>query len=289
MGKTEKVSKDIDEEMPFLDHLEELRWRLIRIIVAIFLGAIAVYFVSNQALKLLVIPFNRVAGTKQLIFLEPTGGFMIHLQISFFGGLIAALPLIFYQLWKFIAPGLYEKERGWALLIIIISTFSFLVGAAFAYFIIIPLGLSFLLGFESEMLVANLTVTKYLSFILTLLFVTGLVFEMPLIAFALTKIGMLTPSFMRKNRRYGIVFILIGAALLTPPDVATQSLLAIPLLLLYEISIWVSQIALKRKSSDQTTDSESQIPQEKESQPEDSETQESPSDSIKNEEDSTQA
>ena len=252
MEKPEKTAPNSELEMPFLEHLEELRWRLIRIIVAIFLGAIAVYFVSNEALKFLVIPFNRVAGTKQLIFLEPTGGFMIHLQISFFGGLIVALPLIFYQLWKFIAPGLYEKERGWTLLLIAVSTFSFLIGAAFAYFIIIPLGLSFLLGFESEILAANLTVTKYLSFVLTLIFVSGLVFEMPLIAFALTKIGLLTPQFMREKRRYGIVFILIAAALLTPPDVATQSLLAIPLLLLYEISIWVSHISLKKENRGKT-------------------------------------
>lgn len=242
MAETEKKKTEKKEavEMPFLDHLEELRWRLIKCIVSIFIGAIIVYFFASEVMQLLVRPHNLIAKSSKLIFLEPTGGFMVHLEIALFGGIIISLPVIFFQLWKFIAPGLYERERSWVIIIIFVSTLSFLIGASFAYLVMIPIGLKFLLGFQSELLTANLTIQKYLSFVLTLVFVSGMIFELPLVSFFLTKIGLLNPRFLREKRRYGIVVILILAALLTPPDLMTQVLLAVPLVLLYEISILVS-------------------------------------------------
>jgi len=251
----QEITPDINEmEMPFLEHLEELRWRLIKCVSAIFIGAIAVFFFSAEIMKWLIRPYSQITNTESLIFLEPTGGFMIHLEIALFGGIIMSLPVIFYQLWKFIAPGLYDKERGWTLMIIAVSTLSFLIGAAFAYFVMIPIGLKFLLGFQTEMLTANLAIQKYLSFILTLVFVAGLLFELPLVSFFLTKMGLLSAKFLREKRRYGIVVILILAAILTPPDIATQLLLAGPLVVLYEISIFVSYFSAKSKKEDEDDD-----------------------------------
>jgi|GEM_PF-29186 len=257
-----------EKEMPFLDHLEELRWRLIKSIAAIFVGAIIVYFFGEYVLHLLVRPYKNVAESTTLIFLQPTGGFMIYLEIGLFGGIVLALPIIFYQLWLFIAPGLYERERSWVLAIIFVSTLSFMIGALFAYFVMIPIALKFLLTFESELLSASLTIQEYLSFVLTLLFVAGMIFEMPLVAFFLTKIGLLTPKFMREKRRYGIVIILILAAILTPPDLMTQLLLAVPLILLYEISIFVSYFAGKpKKEKKQETPDEPEEPPKLEPEP----------------------
>jgi quinolinate synthase len=253
MSDTEnKTGQANSAEMPFLDHLEELRWRLIKCLVAVFLGAIVVYYFGNEAMELLVRPYNLVAKDHKLIFLEPTGAFMVYLEIAFFGGIIISLPVIFFQLWKFVAPGLYIRERSWVTAVIFVSTLSFLIGASFAYLFMVPIGLKFLLGYESQLLEATITVQKYLSFVLTLVFVSGLVFELPLIAFFLTKIGLLTPKFLREKRRYGIVINLTIAAILTPPDVMTQMLLAIPLIFLYEVSIWVSYFALRGKKSQQS-------------------------------------
>lgn len=261
MAKENLESKKEDEaqeekEMPFLDHLEELRWRIIWSLVSVFIGAVVVFAFKEYAYNALVLPFKNAAPGEKLIFLKPVGAIMVYLEISLFGGIIISLPFIFYQLWKFVAPGLYKRERGWALSIIVVSTFSFLVGAAFSYFGLIPLGLNFLLTYQNDMLIANITIQEYLSFILTLIFVSGLVFEMPLVAFFLTRIGLLSPKFMREKRRYAIVLTLILAAVLTPPDVMTQILLAVPLIILYEISILVSYFASRGKKEEAEDDND---------------------------------
>lgn len=172
---------------------------------------------------------------------------MIYIKVSIFAGLVVALPYVAYQFWKFIVPGLLDKERKLVLPIAFFTTVCFLVGASFAYFVIIRFGLNFLLSFQTDYLVANITIGKYLGFVVTLLLVFGVVFELPVLAFFLTKIGILTPRFLREKRRYGIVIIFIGAALLTPPDIFTQLMLAGPLILLYEVSIWVSKSVYKEK------------------------------------------
>lgn len=245
MADENKTTKIDENEMPFLEHLEELRWRLIKCIVSVFIGALIVFFFAPQILVLLGRPYYLVANENKFIFLEPMGGFMTHLEIALFGGIIFSLPVIFYQMWQFVAPGLFARERGWTIGIIIFSTVSFLIGSTFAYLVMIPLSLRFLMGYQSEMLVASLTIQKYMSFVLTMTFVAGMAFELPLVAFFLTKIGLLTPKFMREKRRYGIVGILILAAILTPPDPMSQLLMALPLVVLFEISILVSYLALK--------------------------------------------
>lgn len=237
--------------MPFLDHLEELRWRLIKSIVAVVISAIAIYFFSDKVLALLIKPYNDAAAQlnkpniQSLIFLTPTGGFMVRIKLSVFAGLLVALPIIFYQLWQFIVPGLLEKEKKYVPTVVFFSTACFLIGALFCYFVVLRYGLRFLLGFETADLVATISINEYLQFVTMLLLVFGLIFEMPVLSFFLTKIGFLTPAFLRHYRRHGIVLMVILSALITPPDIFTQLLLAGPLILLYEISIVVSKMALK--------------------------------------------
>jgi len=254
MKKANSKAKVRDaREMPFLEHLEELRWRLLKSIIAVVLCAIGVYFFSEKVLALLIKPYNEAAvqlhksNIQSLIFLTPTGGFMIRIKLSVFTGILISLPIIFYQLWQFVIPGLLKKERTYVPIVVFFSTMCFLVGALFCYFIVLRYGLRFLLGFETADLVATISINEYLQFVTMLLMVFGVIFELPILSFFLTKIGLLTPAFLRHYRRHGIAIMVILSALITPPDVFTQLLLAGPLIILYEISIFVSKIALQKQ------------------------------------------
>jgi len=175
--------------MPFLDHLEELRWRLIKAIIAVVLCAIGVYFFSDKVLALLIRPYNEAAAQlnkpniQRLIFLTPTGGFMIRIKLSVFTGILISLPIIFYQFWQFIVPGLLNKERTYMPIVVFFSTMCFFVGALFCYFIVLRYGLRFLLGFETADLVATISINEYLQFVTMLLLVFGLIFELPMLSF----------------------------------------------------------------------------------------------------------
>ncbi|MCG8607748.1 twin-arginine translocase subunit TatC [bacterium] len=253
MNETTANEKTAEKEMPFLDHLEELRWRLIKSIVAVIATAIVAYFFSSELLSILIHPYNEAINylgkpsDQKLIFLSPTGGFMIHIKLAVFTGLMVALPVIFYQMWQFVVPGLLDKERKNIPIIVFLSTICFFIGAFFCYYVVLRYGLRFLLGFETADLAANITINDYIQFITMLILVFGLVFELPILAFFLTKIGLVTPPFLRNYRRHAIVLMVILSAIITPPDVFTQILLAGPLALLYEISILVSVIALKKQ------------------------------------------
>ncbi|MFQ5648335.1 MAG: twin-arginine translocase subunit TatC [bacterium] len=244
-----------EKELPFLDHLEELRWRLIKSIVAIVVASIVIYFFSELVLKILVNPYTDAMAflnkpeSQKLIFLTPTGGFMIRLKLSVFSGLMIALPVVFYQFWQFVVPGLLSKERKYVPIVVFFSTFCFLMGALFCYFVVLRYGLPFLLGFETAEMIATISVNEYLQFVTMLIMVFGLIFELPVLSFFLTKIGLVTPPFLRHYRRHGIVVMVILSAVITPPDIMTQLLLAVPLVLLYEISILVSHLALKKSKS----------------------------------------
>ncbi len=245
-SQTKSETDDQNEKvMPFLDHLEELRRRLLICISAVFVLSLGCYFFSKKIMGLLLRPFPH---NEKLIFLSPTEGFMIYIKISLFAGLILGLPVLFYQIWKFVRPGLYQKEAKYTIRIVFFSTLFFALGALFSYFIAVPFGLKFLLGFASDQIEPSIRIIEYLKFITFLILVFGIVFELPLLSFFLTKLGLITPQFLRTKRRYGIVAIFIAAAVLTPsPDVFNQLLLAIPLIVLYEISIWVSKAALPKQ------------------------------------------
>ncbi len=247
------TEKSKEKEMPFLDHLEELRWRLIKSIVTVIACAIGVYFFSEHVLAFLIAPYNDAAPkvdsgvAQKLIFLSPTGGFMIRIKISIFTAILLGLPVIFYQIWQFVVPGLLGKEKKLVPVVAFFSTLCFLTGALFCYFVVLRFGLRFLLSFETKDLVATISVNEYLGFVTMLILVFGFIFELPILALFLTKIGFLTPAFMRHYRRHGIVGMVILSAVVTPPDVFTQLLLAGPLILLYEISILISAAVHKKQ------------------------------------------
>lgn len=241
------MSEDNEKEMSFLDHLEELRGSILKSLYAIVVGtAISFIFVDFFVNKILLLPAT-IAHFK-LQNLRPFGQLMMYFQVALVGGLIISLPVIIYQIWKFIAPALHSHEKRYVKSVVFFTTFCFLCGSAFGYFIMLPLTLKFAAGFGSMSIENNFALDEYISIILSIIFAAGLVFELPVLSFFFTKIGMLNPKIMRKYWRHSIVVIMILAAILSPgTDPVSQIILAIPLIFLYEISIFVSKIA-KRKS-----------------------------------------
>lgn len=233
-------------EMSFFDHLEELRWRIIKGLSALILASIACAFFSDFLVQDLLLGPLRAAHLKVQV-LTPYGIMVLYMEVILFAGLILSTPVILYQLWKFIAPGLMPNERQYVWWIVFFTSFCFLAGIVFGYFILVPTALTFFAGFGTQNIDLNIAADRYVSFIMSLVVGAGLVFELPMISYFLTKLGFLTPAFMRHYRRHAIVVILIIAAIVTPtPDVVTQSLLAAPMFVLYEISILVSKFAQKK-------------------------------------------
>jgi sec-independent protein translocase protein TatC len=242
----EEGAKGIEDEAPqdeqkmgFLDHLEELRKRLLYCIVGIVVCAIGGYIVSDYVQAFLTRP------VEDLVFIAPTEAFVTKLKISLIVGLLLSLPYLFYHFWRFVNPALYSHERKNVILAVFFSTIFFFSGVAFAFFVVLPIGLGFLLGFQTDKLQATLTISNYIAFITKMLLAFGIIFELPVVSYFLTKMRILKPGFLRRNRRVAIVLIFIAAAVLTPPDIFTQLLMAGPLILLFEISIWVSTFAAR--------------------------------------------
>jgi sec-independent protein translocase protein TatC len=250
MEKSSKKPKHKDpKEMPFLEHLEELRWRIIKCIAAVFVFMLVSFPFSGKLISVLTYPNYRLDNPATINFINPTGAIRVRMEIALAVGLIAALPVILYQFWQFVAPGLLEKERKYIFPTIVITTLCFLTGSAFAYFILLPTVLPFLYKMGTLEIRPELNLPEYMSFTLRLILVAGLIFELPVLSFFLSRMGLLTPDFLKKYRRYGIVLIFIFAALLTPPDPLSQIMMAVPLLFLYQISVWVSIIGRRRRDA----------------------------------------
>jgi len=233
---------DQDRRMPFFKHLEELRKRLVVSLIAIGVGFFATYSFSAKLLVIIQKPLNR-----PLIFLSPTEAFWVDLLVALFAGILLAAPVILYQMWKFVAPGLLQKEKRYIVPFTLFSTLFFSMGVCFAYFIALPLGLRFLLGFATADLQPMLSLSKYVTFFGKLLLAFGVMFEFPVVIFLLTRLGILQPQTLAKNRKYAILGIFVVSALLTPPDVISQILLAIPLVGLFELSLLVSRIVRRKE------------------------------------------
>ena len=235
-------NQDKEREMPFLDHLEELRWRLLKSIISVFGMMVICFFFSDYILELLLFPGKQIEPPVPLQVLKVQTVFIIKLEIALVAGIIFSLPVIFYQLWQFLMPGLLSGERKLIPVIVFFSVLCFLAGGAFAYFIIIPYALQFFLSLAPIDIQNNIALDFYIGFLLRLIFVFGIVFELPMLSLVLSKIGLITPEFMRKYRKYAIVGAFILGALLTPPDPTTQVLLALPIVILYEVSIYIAKI-----------------------------------------------
>jgi sec-independent protein translocase protein TatC len=229
--------------MPFLEHLEELRKRLLRSALAVVTCAILAFYFSDEIMWFIIQPLNGVP----LNNMQVAGTFYAYMKVSLIVGLLASLPIVFYQMWSFIAPGLYRKEKVTILPLVIISTALFLVGAAFCYYLALPVALQFLLHFADDLIQNYITVDSYISFIGFLMLAFGLSFQLPILAYFLGRFGLISSGFLAKGRRYAVVIILAVAAVVTPtPDIFTQLILAVPMYVLYEVSILVVKISGKR-------------------------------------------
>ncbi len=248
--KEKNIHEEEEQEadMGFLGHLEELRNRIIYALIGLVVGSIiAGVFYEFLLDKVLLAPAES-AGMK-LQNLRVMGQPILIFKAVFVCGIIIAFPFILYQLWKFVSPGLYTNERRWVRTITFFTTLCFLTGVLFAYFVIIPTMMAFVSGFKLENIDNIFDANDYFSFITTMLLAAGLLFEMPMISYVLSKAGILNSKFLRKYRRHSIVFILILAAILTPtPDPVSQLVFAAPLFLLYELSIYISKVATRKRA-----------------------------------------
>jgi len=240
-----------DVEMPLTGHLEELRSRLLRGVLALLAGFAASYAFSERIITFMEIPLVRGAPGAKLNYFSLMEPFITHLKAAFFVGLLLALPVIFFQLYRFAAPGLLPRERRYIIPFVCFGTLFFLAGAALAFTIVLPYAVEFFLHFDPT-LVATLNVSKYLSFSIRMMIAFGLVFQLPVVVFILTRLGILPPEVLARNRRYALLVAFIFGALLTPPDPVTQSLMAVPLLVMYELSVWVARIFYRGQATPDT-------------------------------------
>ncbi len=284
-----------DLKMSLVEHLDEMRSRIIYSIIAVALIAGGAYVFRDFLLEILTRPItvttspnltqgdipgliqsmreflegtgseyfteHQIEGfldafkmlLKQrsgLMFIHPTEAFFTYIKLAILTGIIVGAPFILYEVWRFVLPALYEHEKRYFFSSFTFGTFLFYIGAGFSFLVVLPLAIKFLIGVAGSQLQANFTISNYVSFVMLFMLAFGLAFEMPVLAFLASRMGLVTSSFLREKRKYMIVLIFIAAAILTPPDPFTQMSLAIPLLLLYELSIWIAKVG-ERKSEPQ--------------------------------------
>lgn len=234
-----------ERKMTLVEHLDELRRRILISLGAVVICACLAFWKIQDILSYLMIP-----PVDHLVFFSPTEAFMEYFKLAFFVGFLIASPVVLYQLWAFVSVGLTERERKAFLLAMPFSATLFLGGAAFAFFLVIPWALKFLINFAGTNVMPVISISEYLSFVVMMLITFGVIFELPVAVMLLSKLGMITPSFLSRNRKYAILVIFIAAAVLTPtPDAFTQILMAVPLAVLYELSIWICRFISKKEKS----------------------------------------
>ncbi len=246
--KTKSVAAE--QEMPFLEHLEELRRRLIKALLGLVLVAVVCAFFADFIVTEIVLrPALGIDRPMELINIVPYGQLVFYMEAVLFSALILGMPWILYQLWKFIEPGLYPKERKYISGIVGFTSLCFFLGVSFAYFILLPFMLQFFAGFGSRDVENLIAINEYATFILTMILVSGLIFELPMVSYVLARFGILTPAFMRHYRRHAYVVILVLSALITPTtDIFTMSVFSLPIVLLYEVSIGITAVAKRKRA-----------------------------------------
>jgi len=276
LNQPNKSNSAADEaEMGFLDHLEELRWHILRSVAWIMVFAIAAYMAEGFIFDTLlfgprhedffsyraICGFSEIIGMGDTLCMQPPKFdlqgiefgeiFITALKVAFFVGFAAAFPFILWEFWRFIKPGLYAKEQKAARGFVFICSFLFIVGLLFGYFVISPFAVTFLAGYTIEGVTAAPSLASYVSYMVMFTIPIGLVFELPVLIYFLSKIGLVTPEFMKTYRRHAFVVILIGASIITPPDVITQFLVGFPLFFLYELSIFISARVVKQQAEEE--------------------------------------
>lgn len=227
--------------MTFLDHLEELRKRILYSLVALAVGAAVGFFFSRRVLDLLTRP------VPELVFLAPAEAFVVQLKVALVTGLFLASPAIFYQFWRFVRPALQRHEVKYIASAVVVTSLLFVAGVAFANFVVVPVAMKFLLSFESPRLHPMISINQYVGTVGAFLLACGVIFQLPVMMFFLTKLGVVTPKLLMKNQRVALVLGFVVAAVLSPPDVFSQALMAVPLLVLYELGVAASFLARPRR------------------------------------------
>ncbi|MBX7151361.1 twin-arginine translocase subunit TatC [bacterium] len=248
------------QQMSFLEHLDELRQRLIKIILSVLVMMMLSFAFSNEIIKFLLYPPILLPGLKppiemmRPVITQVQGLMMVKIQVGLIAGIIFSLPVILFQLWRFISPGLRKKERRYAIPVILFATFFFMLGAFFSYIVVIPITLNFLLSMgsidpELGIVVENMIdLDAYLGFVSGFMLISGITFELPVLSYFLTKIGILSSSFLRKYWRHAVIGSLFISAVVTPTtDMITLFVVAVPIIVLYEVSIWVSAAVSRKK------------------------------------------
>ena len=253
----EKVTDEEDEinrrsEMPFLDHLEEMRQRILWSLGTIFFGTILGFYLNSQydLLDFIARPVQPYLGQGKLLIIKPTEGFMIALKISFAFGVLVASPVIIYQVWAFVTPALLKKERKVIFPLLFASIFMFILGAVMAYYITLPLGMHFFSKFQFESTEFMITASSYLSIATQMILFTGAVFELPIAIMMLARLGIITPNFLRSKRRHAIMAIFLICMAVTPPDPGSMILVAMPMIVLYELSVWIAILVARKREKE---------------------------------------
>lgn len=266
-----KLAKD-PNEMSFLDHLEELRWHLIRSTLAVVIIGFVAFLMKDFIFDTIIFgpkkpdfptyglfcKLSRMLGFSEAFCGdEPlfrvqsrvmAGQFSAHIWTSIWAGVIVGFPYILYELWKFISPGLYEKERKYSRGFILIASLLFFIGVLFGYYVVAPLSINFLGSYTvSEEVFNDIDLASYISTVRASVLACGIVFELPIVIYFLTKVGLVTPEILKKYRKIALVLVLILSAIITPPDVASQIIVAVPVLILYQVSIYISKVVIKRE------------------------------------------
>jgi sec-independent protein translocase protein TatC len=250
MGDTDKKENLFNSTMSLGDHLEELRARLILAIVGLAIGTIICLFFGSRIIAFIQKPYNDLRPKDPLIVLAPADAFVGYMKICMIAGLILSSPWVFYQLWMFVAAGLYSHERRYVRLAVPFSVALFVAGALFFIFVVAPISLAFFLKFGEYINVEDdWTFQKYVSFVTMLMLVFGIGFQTPIAIFILSKTGLVSIRALRRSRKYVLLAIVIVAAMATPPDVISQITLAVPLYLLFELGILLSHFARRKKKS----------------------------------------
>ncbi len=282
-SKSKNQDEDSEKEMTFWDHMTELRKRLVRMVFAWLVMTVFAFMNSRFIFDtILLAPKDTSFITYKwlcklgeilhadslclppmsltIINLNLSGQFMTDMTVSMFSGLILASPIIIFQLWQFVMPALYVTERRYARQAVFIMSILFFVGVLFSYYFMVPWTLNFLGTYQVSSMVANqISLSSYISTVTTTIFSVGIVFELPVVVYVLSKIGIVTPAFLKKNRKYAFVIILILAAIITPPDVFSQIMVTVPLYSLYEISILVSKRVSPKPDPEDSEDDEEKV------------------------------
>ena len=237
-----------EKKMSLTEHLIELRKRLVRSFIVLGIGFFFCYYYKEWIFDIITRPLTQaLPKNSYLIYTGLTEAFFVYMKLSFFASLIITSPFIIYQIWKFISPGLLQQEKKYVVPFVLSSTVLFISGVLFGYFIALPPAFEFFVSFNNKYLQAMIAFSDYLSLFVTFLLGFGLSFEMPVFIFFLAKLGIVNAKMLSKQRRYAILIIFIVAAILTPsPDALSQILMAIPLMFLYEVSIFVAKFAAKK-------------------------------------------